>query len=93
MIKELLIVPYIQGNLVERMSMKGLEPVSLIQSNQILNMDMMRSAESSNMLKELSSFSDKQRVVMLPHLDLLTTVEEGFLSQHTRVCYITGTVY
>lgn len=78
------IVPYIQGNLVERMSMKGLEPVSLIQSNQILNMDIMRSAESSNMLKELSGFSDKQRVVMLPHLDLLTTVEEGFLSQHTR---------
>ncbi len=74
---------YIQGNLVEYMPMHGLEPICPVDPNNVLSMDVMR-APDSKMLEALSSFADKQKVVILPHLDLLTTVEEGRLSLFTR---------
>lgn len=90
------IAPYIQGNLQELMRSKRLQPVDLSISTaktpQVPKMRTMRDQYAANLEKALvKGMSTKEgqlapiaRVVLYPHLDMLTTVKEGALTDHAR---------
>lgn len=91
------IAPYIQGNLQEKMKARRLQPVDLSGGNatktaQIPKMANIRENYDKSLEKALASgvqtiegqLTPNARVVLYPHLDMLTTVREGHLSDHAR---------